>query len=266
MIVAGSAWWVSCGPQPETSREAPRGKEAWTEEGKILARQGEWDAATVALRHALQADSAYTPALLEWGALHELRAAREGEKGRRRVEYLRTAREAYARVETLGGTDADVYEHLCELSTALEDKRGFLAFARKYAARYPFDRQYYNLGLAYYGAEDFQNVIKSQKDAIERFPSSAYLGGFHRQLGRAYLKIDRDQTAERTLTGGVQAVDARLTALRAAASVPAEDVQRLRDDKVGMLLLLKQIHQLYKADAKLQQVERQLREAGAQGR
>jgi hypothetical protein len=64
----------------------------------------------------------------------------------------------------------------------------------------------------------------------------------------------------------VQAVDARLTALRAAASVPAEDVQRLRDDKVGMLLLLKQIHQLYKADAKLQQVERQLREAGAQGR
>jgi tetratricopeptide (TPR) repeat protein len=127
---------------------------------------------------------------------------------------------------------------------------------------YPFDRQYYNLGVAYYQAGDFQNVIKTQKEAKDKFPTSPYLGAFYRQLGRAYRKVDRDQTAERVFTEGVRAVDARLRMLAQGESRSSPESERLREEKIGMLLELKRLHQIYRAEEKMRAVDKQLREAG----
>jgi tetratricopeptide (TPR) repeat protein len=130
--------------------------------------------------------------------------------------------------------------------------------------KYPFERQYYNVGLAYFAAGDYANVVKSQKEALEKFNNSSYVGGYYRQLGRAYQKLGRDQTAEKTFVTGVQAVDARLAELAKSGPVSTieEEKKRLLDDKVGMLLALRKLHQTYKAQEKLKQVERQLKEAG----
>ena len=218
-------------------------------------------AAEPELLRAVTLDSTYVDPLLDLGALnYELGLRVEGEKSPQRLERFRQARRFFARAEALGAREETLYERICAIDLALDDAKGFLHYAKKNASLYPFDRQYYNLGVAYFGAEDWQGVIRSQKEAADKFRQSPYLGGFYRQMGRAYMKIDRDQTAERTLVAGVQAVDARL----AVKSTAGDERKRLTEDKIGMLLLLKRLHTTYGAADKLANVEKQLKEAGYQ--
>jgi tetratricopeptide (TPR) repeat protein len=265
-IVVPAVIVMSCGPSGETPRPGPsESKEVLYQRGHELYRTMQFPDAEENLRRAVALDSAYVDALVDLASLVYDQAIREeGETNPRRLEKFRVSRGFFARAEALGYHDASAYERLCELSVALEDERGFLKYARKSAEQYPYDRQYYNLGLAYYGVGDWQGVVKSQKDATEKFKQSPYLGAFYRQMGRAYMKLDRDQTAERTFVAGVAAVDARFTAIRKLGGEykAREDYRRLSDDKIGMLLLLKRLHTTYKAADKLEQVDRQLKEAG----
>ena len=265
-IFAPAAIVMSCGPSGETPRPGPaETKEALYQRGHALYRTMEFPEAEENLRRAVALDSSYVDALVDLASLTYDQAIREeGETNPRRLEKFRVSRGFFARAEALGYRDAPAYERLCELSVALEDERGFLKYARKSAELYPYDRQYYNLGLAYYGVGDWQGVVRSQKDAAEKFKQSPYLGAYYRQAGRAYMKLDRDQTAERTLVTGIAAVDARLAAIRkpGVEYKAREDYRRLSDDKIGMLLLLKRLHTTYKAADKLEHVERQLKEAG----
>lgn len=253
----------SCGPSGETANTRPgESKEAAYERGHRFYQMMDLEAAERELMRAVELDSTYVEPLVDLGSLsYDLGRRLEGEKNPGRLERFRRARRFLARAEALGYHDESAYERLCELSLVLEDAHGFLAYAKKTAALYPYDRQLYNLGLACFGVEDWQGVIKSQKEAAEKFPQSPYLGGFYRQMGRAYMKLDRDQTAERTFATGVQAVDGRMTG---KGSLSADERKRLLDDKVAMLLLLKRLHTIYGATDKLSNVERQLKEAGYQ--
>ena len=259
------ALW-SCGPSGETGR--PTGlatKESLFRAGHELYLMQEFDSALVLLKRSAACDSSYVSPLADLAALyHDLGTQQHGEKNPKRLEYFRASRSYFARMEALGMREADIYERLCELSVVLDDDRTFLKYARKNAELYPYDRQYYNLGVASFGAGEYQNVIRTQKEALQKFKQSPYLGGFYRYMGHAYMKVDRDQTAERVLTTGVQAVGARIGELKKGGGnyTMTEEFRRLNDDKIGMLLLLKRLHQVYKAGDKLEQVECQLREAG----
>jgi tetratricopeptide (TPR) repeat protein len=257
----------SCGSSPEAVKpvSAPASKEMVYEEGHLLYRQQQYDSAAVLLKKAASMDSLFQPPVQDLAALYfELGMRNPADASPARMEKLRDAKRYYARLEARGNQDPEIYERLCEISVALDDDRSFLRYAKRNAEKYPFDRQYYNLGLASFGAGDYAGTVRTQKEAAEKFRQSPYLGGFYRQMGRAYMKMDRDQTAERTLASGVQAADARLAEMkRGGGEYKATDAyRRLTDDKIGMLLLLKRLHQTYKAADKLEQVEGQLKEAG----
>jgi tetratricopeptide (TPR) repeat protein len=239
-------------------------KEAYFERGHREYLRLDFDRAEADLTQALALDSSYSEPLVDLGALAYDRGMQEtDERSQIRRDELKKSRRYYARAEALGQQDASIYDRLCEIANALDDTGAFLKYAKLAASRYPYDRQYYNLGLAYYAAADWQNVIRTQKEAVEKFGESAYCGGFYRQIGRAYLKQDRDQTAEKQFAAGVLAVDACIVAVRSrGGKTAAIDVQRLQDDKIAMLLQLKRLHLTYKQKEKLDQVERQLREAG----
>jgi tetratricopeptide (TPR) repeat protein len=253
----------SCKPSEEAAQPAPRAtREDVFREGHELFLLRRWDAADARLRQVIALDSAYRPAVRDLAELwydraRELRGKDSADAARR------TAFRYFARLEALGEKEAEIYERLCELALGLKDQRGFLLYARRNAEQYPYDRQFYNLGLAYFEAGDYATCVKSQKEALEKFKESNYIGGFYRQMSRAYMKLDRDQTAERTLTAGVQAANDRLAELRRTARTESpEAVRRLTDDKISMLLLLKKLHVTYRADEKLQKVEQQLKDAG----
>jgi tetratricopeptide (TPR) repeat protein len=257
----------SCGSSPEAVKPAaaPASKEGLYMAGHLLYGQQQYDSAAVLLKKAAAMDSSFLPPVQDLAALYsDLGMRNPADVSPARTEKLREARRYYARLEARGSQEAEIYERLCEISVALEDDRSFLKYARKNAEKYPFDRQYYNLGLASFGAGDYTGTVRTQKEAVEKFQQSPYVGGFYRQMGRAYMKMDRDQTAERTLALGVQAVDGRIAEMkRGGGEYKATDAyRRLADDKIGMLLLLKRLHQTYKAADKLEQVERQLKEAG----
>lgn len=267
LVVLTALLLGACGSSPEAVRTvpAPLSKEGLYEEGHLLYRQQQYDSAAVLLKKAASLDSLFLPPVQDLAALYfDLGMRNPADVSPARMEKLREARRYYARLEARGNQDSEIYERLCEISVAMDDDRSFLRYAKKNAEKYPFDRQYYNLGLASFGAGDYTGTVKTQKEALEKFRQSPYLGGFYRQMGRAYMKMDRDQTAERTFTSGVQAVDARVAEMkRGGGEYKATDAyRRLTDDKVGMLLLLKRLHQTYKATDKLEQVERQLKEAG----
>jgi hypothetical protein len=78
------------------------------------------------------------------------------------------------------------------------------------------------------------------------------------------MKVDRDQTAERVHYQGIAAVDEALSALeRVEGGAPSGNGRdRLIEDKIGMLVSLRTLHQRYKAVDKLGKVEAMLREAG----
>lgn len=253
--------FVSCGPPGETANPPAESKAALYSRGHQLYLTMHYDEAERDLMRASAMDSAYGDPLVDLGSLWFDRAAKE--EGARCLEDFRKSRDFLARAEELGYRDASAYDRLCEICTDLEDARGFLKYAKRNAEHYPYDRQYYNLGVAYFGVDDWAGVVRSQREASEKFRESQYTGAFYRQMGRAYMKMDRDQTAERTLASGVQAVDAAIAGLKKkGGGLRVEELGRLHEDKIGMLLLLKRLHTTYRETEKLTQVERQLKEAG----
>jgi tetratricopeptide (TPR) repeat protein len=265
IAIAGA--YYGCGPAPETSKppevSAPRTKESIFLAGHQAYLEQQFDTAIVLLKRAVSMDSTYLAPVRDLAQLYYEQGMRQSVgKEQSKSTALRASRTFYSRMEALGVKDADVYERLCELSVTLDDDRSFLKYARKYAELFPYDRQMYNLGIAYFNVGDFQQVIKTQKEAAGKFKDSPYLGGFYRQMGRAYRKIDRDQTAERMFNDGIRAVDGRIAELRQSDPQykTGEGYRRLADDKVSILTELKRLHQIYKADDKLEQVERQLKE------
>jgi tetratricopeptide (TPR) repeat protein len=258
---------MSCGPsfKSETPTPAFETKETLFRRGYRLYLDRKFDSAAVALRRAVLLDSTYTDALTGLANLLYERGMGSDDK-KTKHKHFEESRNYLARLEALGMREADIYEKLCEISVELEDNPAFLKYAEKNAAAYPFDRQYHNLGLAYFNVGDYQGVIRTLKTAIEKFKGSTYIGSYYRQLGRAYTKVDRDQTAERTFVAGVQAVNARMAEIRRTHSdaTGLEEYRRLVDEKTSMLVSLKKLHQLYGATEKLEQVERQLRETAEQ--
>jgi len=260
---------VSCAPAPEAVKQPPpivETKEMLFRHGHQLYAEQNYDSAAIVLERAAAMDAKYVAPLADLAEMYYFMGMRgEGERNPERLRELKRSREYCIRIESLGSKDSDLLERLCELSDALNDDAAFLKYAKKNAEAYPYDRQYFNLGLAYFKVGDYANVIKTQKEAVEKFPSSPYIGGFYRQLGRGYMKVDRDQTAERVFVTGLQKIDERFAELKRAPSNPqsSEQHHRLVDDKIGILTSLKKLHQTYKAMEKLEQVERQLKEANA---
>lgn len=257
---------MGCGPAPETARketETPATKEALFQAGHRLYLQQQYDSAQVLLTRALMLDRTYRAAVADLAALHYDRAM-QSEASKRKNELLRASRDYYLRLDSLNAADADTYERLCEIANALNDDRTFLRYAKKNMEAYPYDRQYYNLSVAYFNVDAFPSVITVCKEAIEKFPLSPFIGTFYRQLGRAYMKVDRDQTAERTFYAGLGVIDKRMADLRKSTTdyASSTDYQRLKEDKIGILLSLKNLHTTYKAADKLADVEKKLRELG----
>ena len=256
--------FASCAPTRETSVPA-ESKETLYAAGHHLYLAQEYDSAAVMLKRSAALDSSYQAPLVDLAALYyESGVKLSDDRNAERLRALKQSKACLVRLESLGLHDADVYDRLCEISTALDDSRGFVLYAKKNVDHYPYDRQYFNLGVAYYGAGSFNDAIRTMKEAVEKFPASPYIGGYYRQMGMAYMKIDRDQTAERTLTSGVNAVNNRIGQMKKedANYRSSPQFKRLMDDKVGMLVSLKRLHQIYKATDKLERVERELKEAG----
>ena len=252
---------ASCGPSREAGTNTAETKESVYLRGHQLYLTMHVEEATMELMRAAAMDSTYRDPLVDLGFLCFDAGIKQ--EGARRGENLRRAREFLARAENLGYREAAGYDRLCEICTELEDAHGFLKYAKKNAEQYPYDRQYYNLGVAYYAVEDWAGVVKSQREASEKFRETQYTGAYFRQMGRAYMKMDRDQTAERTFAAGIQAAAAALAGMKKIGRGPgSEEQKRLQDDRIGMLLLLKRLHITYREAEKLAQVERQLKEAG----
>ena len=252
-----------CGPSGSTrAPERSLSKEQLYHEGNVLYLQGQLDTAAVLLDRAYTMDSSYTDAALALASLHFDQGKAEPAGSRKWTEHLRKSLRYYRRVEEMGSRDAELLDRLCEVSVLIDDDRTFLRYAKRNAELYPYERQMYNLGLAYFGVADYPAVVRIQKDAIEKYRTSPYLGGFYRLLGLAYVKQDRDQTAERTFVAGLKAVDARLAELKREDRRGTDDIARLSEDRVGILLQMKRLFQIYKKQAELEQVERQLRDAG----
>jgi tetratricopeptide (TPR) repeat protein len=258
---------VACSSSVETPRPsaipAVTMKEMVYEQGHRLYADRQFDSAAVLLRKSAAMDPAYQAPLTDLAEMYYLLGLRQ-EQSKARWQYLKESQHYFQQLEALGRNDAEIYERLCEVSNLLEDHQAFLKYARKSADAFPYDRQYFNLALAYFNVGDYQSVIKTQKTATQKFAFSPFIGGFYKYLGRAYMKVDRDQTAERTFGAGVQAVDAKMRELADMGGEyeTSDDYGRLLSDKIDMLLLLKKLHEIYGAKEKLQTVERQLRDAG----
>ncbi len=241
---------------------APLTKEALYGKGHLLYGQLQFDSAKVYLFQAVRRDSLFADPIFDLAALHYDLAMQNTKGASESARLLRVSRDFYHRAEELGWEDSELLERLCDISVRLEDNASFLRYAKKNAKKYPHDRQYSNLGLAYVEAGEYQEGIQFLKTAIEKFPNSTYIGSYYRQLGRAYFKVDRHQTAERIFYEGLQAVNSRLAEQEKLASASSVVQERLRDDKIGMLVTLKGLHQLYKDGEKLANVEKQLKELG----
>jgi tetratricopeptide (TPR) repeat protein len=264
MLLAGL--WAGCGPTSETPRPEPpipMTKDQTFRMGHQLYMESRFDTASVLLQRAAAMDSLFIDPVRDLAQLHYEWAMRAGEKSRERTEHLRSSRTLFVRLEKLGDHSSETYERLCEISITLNDDHSFVRYAKKNAELYPYDRQFYNLARAYFEVEDFQSVIKSAKESIERFKNSPFVTTYYRLLGRSYMKIGRDQTAERTLVSGVTEANTRLKELKKQGVVRGNDQwQRAHDDKINMLLALRQLHTTYRANDKLEQVEEQLKEEG----
>ena len=261
----------SCGPSSSTTEATkpavvePDRKESLYRRGHKFFVERDYDNARIILEQALVLDSTYLAPLVDLAQIHyDLAMRQEGERNPLRLDEFRRAMDAYARMESAGRTDADIYERLCEIAYALGEKELFLYYARKNADKYPYDRQYNNLGLAYAQVGDHADVIKTQKEAIDRFPLSPFIGSFYRQLGNGYMDLDRHQTAEKTFAAGVKVVTARLLDLKQGNSDLRNtgEYGRLTEDRMSMLISLKKLYLIYREDEKLKEVERQLKDSG----
>ncbi len=238
-------------------------KEMLFERGQQFYLQQNLDSAQAYVNQSLAMDANFRDALDVAAPLHfDLAMRADGQK--KKNELLRKSRDYYVKLETAGAKEPDMYERICEIANMLNDDKTFLKYARKNADAYPYERQYYNLSVAYANVEDWSNMINAMKKAVEKFPGSQYIGSFYRQLGRAYTKIGRDQTAEKTFYNGLNAVDSKVAELRKSNAdyKSSPEYVRLKDDKIGMLVTLKNLHQTYKALDKLEEVERKLKELG----
>jgi tetratricopeptide (TPR) repeat protein len=234
-------------------------KEELYRQGHALYAQEEVDRAAALLEKSLALDSLYEGPLLDLASLYyDMGMRGEGGSPDLRRERLRRAAGYFARLERSGNCEPVVYERLCEISVELCDTVAFVLHAERYASRYPEERQFHNLGVAYYEAGWYQDVIRSMKEAIKKFPESSYTSSFYRQLGYAYMKVDRHQTAERTLYAGLKAIEGG----SARAKGSAETVRRVKDDTIAILLALRKLHRIYDAEEKLRDVERRLHDSG----
>lgn len=223
---------------------------------------GDYDSASAIFHRLLKIDPENKVALKDLGSMHfDLAMQDKDEKNPPRLEHLRASRRYFSDLEDLGEHDTELLDRLCEISLALGDNKSFLTYAKKSVDLYPFDRQYHNLALAYYNVGDYQKSINTEKEAIEKFRTSPYMSSYYRQLGRAYMKVDRDQTAERTFEEGLRFINMRL-----ASRPPDEDLRRLMDDRIAILLALKHLYQTYHKEDKLKQADRLLQEAGYSGK
>jgi tetratricopeptide (TPR) repeat protein len=260
--------WAACGPAPETAKPPTspvNTKEEFYRLGHQFFAENNFDSAEVYLKKASTIDASYLAPLNELAEMHyTLGIQQPGEKNPKRLEHFRKSFGYFVKLESQGSKDSELYERLSELSNALNDDKALVRYAKKNAEMYPYERQYFNLGFAYFQVGDYQNVIKTQKEAIEKLKGSTFIGSFYRQLGRAYMKLDRDQTAERTFDFGVKAVDGVIADQTNTAGnfTSTDEYRRLVDDKIGMLISLKSLHQTYGANDKLQRVDRQLKELG----
>ncbi len=258
---------ASCARSPEISKlpePSVETKEMLFRRGHQLYLEQKFDSATILLERSVAMDGRYALPLADLAEMYYLIGARDGgDKHPKYVEGFIKSRQYYARVEALGSKESSVLERLCELSDVMEDDTAFVLYAKKNAVAFPYDRQYFNLGFAYFKAGDYANAIASQKEAVRKFGNSPYVASFYRQLGRAYMKMDRDQTAERIFVDGIQKADSHLGELRKAGGdyKSSDAYRRLIDDKIGMLTSLKSLHLTYKANDKLEEVERALKEA-----
>jgi len=261
LVALSTAFLVSCSSGGRTTGAPP--SEVETEvnldvRGHQYYMLGQYDSASAILQRMLKLDPENKIALKDLGSMHfQLAMMDTDKKSPARLQHLRTSRQYYAKLEGLGEHELELYDRLCETSLALGDDKGFLTYAKMSVDQYPFDRQYFNLGLAYYDLGDYESAIKIEKEAIARFENSSYMSSFYRQLGRAYMKVDRDQTAERTLEQGLQIVNQRLL-----ENTSPEEIRRLMDDKIGILVSLKHIYKTYHKDDKQKEAERELLEAG----
>jgi len=269
-LLAGGVFW-SCGPSA-TTNEAVRPSAPATIDRETLFRIGQeffvertFDSAAVYYRKSLALDSTYGPPLGGLAQLHyDLAMQNPNRNDPVRMREFRASLGYYMRMETLGHTDGEMYDRLSELTYTLGEKELFLNYVKKNIGESPDDRQYFNLGLAYGQVGDYANVIKSQKEAIERFKFSRFIGSFYKQLGNAYLEVDRQQSAERTFSAGVEAVNERISAMVKSTSASASDadVERLKEERLFMLRSLRKIYRIHGQDDRLQEVERQLKGYG----
>jgi len=265
----------SCGPSSTTTEkrverdvaiDAAESSESLFRRGHELFVDRSYDSAVVLLRRSASIDSTNIRPLKDLALIHyDLALQQRSEEHSSWEVEFRGALDCYSRMESLGQRDADTYERLCEISHALGERVLFLRFARKNADRFPGDRQAHNLGLAQSLTGDHAGVIKTQKEAIEKYPHSPFIGGFYRLLGNAYMDVDRHQTAERTYAQGVEESLKRMNELQTASNEIDRngEYQRLKDERIAMLLSLKKLHILYKETDKLHAVERLLRDAGS---
>jgi tetratricopeptide (TPR) repeat protein len=259
---------ASCGPSTEankmeTTTPAVATKEFLYQRGHKFYLQLNFDSAQVVLSQALALDAGYKDVIADLAPLHYDLALRS-EAAKKKNELLRKSRDYYMKLEALGTRESEVYERLCEIASMLNDEKTFLKYAKKNADAYPYDRQYYNLSVAYFNVEDYNAAIKVCKDAIEKFKLSPFIGTYYRQLGRAYMKVDRDQTAEKTFYTGLGVIDKKMAEMRKSNTdgEKSDEYSRLKDDKVGILISLKNLHTTYKALDKLADVEQKLKELG----
>jgi len=238
-------------------------RESLYDKGHRLYLERHYDSAAVALRAAYEMDTTFSDPLSDLAQLHFDRGMIDTSMSPDRVRDLRLSLDYYMMLERSGRQDSDTYERLCAVALALDHPATFLAYAKKNADRYPFDRQLYNLGIAYYKTGDYQSSIRVLREATRRFRDSEYIGGMYRQLGRSYMSVDRNQTAEKMFSEGLSVVDETLAGMRhAGVEKSSAATTRLAEDRIGMLLSLKGLHILYREAEKLARVEQLLRETG----
>lgn len=261
LALGGCASREEATKSPAAPVPPPLTREDLLRDGRRLVQEGEFDSALVTLERAHRMDTAWQAPLQDLALLRYDRALRAPEGSAVRRTEARRALAEYAALERLGRTDEDTYEHLLETARLAGDEEAFLRYARTAARRHPSDRRVYNLALALGEAGRHQEAVASLREAIAAYPGSGFQAGYHRLLGEAYQRLDRDQSAERAFTDGVKIAD-RMLADVASTAVGA-DGGRVRDDRTGMLRALKKLHQTYGRKKELQEVERRLRAEGS---
>lgn len=249
---------TGCGTTKEGSSSAPplpETKESLYTRGHVLYQEGRHDSAAHYLERSRALDRAFLPPLNDLAEIYYV-AGMAG-AGNERESNLRAALGCFEALDSLGQADETTYDRLTELSYQLGETDVFLFYAEKQIARYPGDRQSYNLGLAYFGSGRFQKVIETQKEAIEKYPHSPYIAGFYRLLGDGYFGIDRQQSAERTYEEGVRVVPERVRGMKEADTefIATTEYRHLADNYKAMLTSLKKIYRLHGKQDKLKQLE-----------